>query len=77
MVDGIDANRRKWEELCLSYQQTRRASKCNSSLEAGESVEACHCADSAHEPESSQCEATNQSTDSTYRVEPNQNTTAN
>ena len=21
MVDGIDANRRKWEELCSSYQQ--------------------------------------------------------
>uniref|UniRef100_A0A672TE44 PDEase domain-containing protein n=1 Tax=Sinocyclocheilus grahami TaxID=75366 RepID=A0A672TE44_SINGR len=36
MVDGIDANRKKWEELCLSYQQTRRASECISSLEAGE-----------------------------------------
>uniref|UniRef100_A0A671L0W8 Phosphodiesterase n=1 Tax=Sinocyclocheilus anshuiensis TaxID=1608454 RepID=A0A671L0W8_9TELE len=33
MVDGIDANRKKWEELCLSYQQTRRASECISSLE--------------------------------------------
>uniref|UniRef100_A0A8C1W3W9 Phosphodiesterase n=1 Tax=Cyprinus carpio TaxID=7962 RepID=A0A8C1W3W9_CYPCA len=28
MVDGTDANRKKWEELCLSYQQTRRASEC-------------------------------------------------
>uniref|UniRef100_A0A671L4V1 Phosphodiesterase n=1 Tax=Sinocyclocheilus anshuiensis TaxID=1608454 RepID=A0A671L4V1_9TELE len=36
MVDGIDANRKKWEELCRSYQQTRRASECISSLEAGE-----------------------------------------
>uniref|UniRef100_A0A8C1L906 Phosphodiesterase n=1 Tax=Cyprinus carpio TaxID=7962 RepID=A0A8C1L906_CYPCA len=27
MVDGTDANRMKWEELCLSYQQTRRASE--------------------------------------------------
>ena len=26
MVDGIDANRRKWEELCSSYQQKRTLS---------------------------------------------------
>lgn len=26
MVDGIDANRKKWQDLHLSYQQTRRAS---------------------------------------------------
>lgn len=26
MVDGIDANRRKWQDLHVSYQQTRRAS---------------------------------------------------
>ncbi|KAA0703031.1 Dual 3',5'-cyclic-AMP and -GMP phosphodiesterase 11A [Triplophysa tibetana] len=77
MVDGIDANRKKWEELSMSYLQTRRTSKCNSSLETGENTEACHCADSAHEPESSQCEATNQSTDSTYSVEQNQTPAAN
>uniref|UniRef100_A0A8C1L905 Phosphodiesterase n=1 Tax=Cyprinus carpio TaxID=7962 RepID=A0A8C1L905_CYPCA len=33
MVDGTDANRMKWEELCLSYQQTRRASECISTGE--------------------------------------------
>lgn len=26
MVDGIEANRKKWQDLHLSYQQTRRAS---------------------------------------------------
>ncbi|XP_059363482.1 dual 3',5'-cyclic-AMP and -GMP phosphodiesterase 11A-like [Carassius carassius] len=76
MVDGIDANRKKWEELCLSYQQTRRASECISSLEAGE-TESSQSSDSTHEPESSQSEATNQSEDSTHCVEPNQATVAN
>uniref|UniRef100_UPI003AAA972D dual 3',5'-cyclic-AMP and -GMP phosphodiesterase 11A-like n=1 Tax=Centroberyx gerrardi TaxID=166262 RepID=UPI003AAA972D len=36
MVDGIDANRRKWQELCSSYQQTRRASVSNLSPEPGQ-----------------------------------------
>ncbi|XP_026084830.1 dual 3',5'-cyclic-AMP and -GMP phosphodiesterase 11A [Carassius auratus] len=76
MVDGIDANRKKWEELCLSYQQRRRASECISSLEAGE-TESSQSSDSTHEPESSQSEATNQSEDSTHCVEPNQATVAN
>ncbi|XP_016336324.1 dual 3',5'-cyclic-AMP and -GMP phosphodiesterase 11A-like [Sinocyclocheilus anshuiensis] len=76
MVDGIDANRKKWEELCLSYQQTRRASECISSLEAGE-TESSQSSDSTHEPESSQSEATNQSEDSTHCVQPNQATVAN
>ncbi|KAK0142218.1 Dual 3',5'-cyclic-AMP and -GMP phosphodiesterase 11A [Merluccius polli] len=31
MVDGINANRKKWEELCSSYQQTRRLSMPNPS----------------------------------------------
>ncbi|XP_073781582.1 dual 3',5'-cyclic-AMP and -GMP phosphodiesterase 11A isoform X2 [Danio rerio] len=66
MVDGIDANRKKWEELCLSYQQTRRASECNT-------VET----DSTHEPESSQSEATNQNEGSTHGVEPKQTPVAN
>ncbi|KAM6994275.1 dual 3',5'-cyclic-AMP and -GMP phosphodiesterase 11A [Tautogolabrus adspersus] len=26
MVDGIDANRKKWQDLCLSYQETHRVS---------------------------------------------------
>uniref|UniRef100_A0A9J8BGP4 Phosphodiesterase n=1 Tax=Cyprinus carpio carpio TaxID=630221 RepID=A0A9J8BGP4_CYPCA len=76
MVDGTDANRMKWEELCLSYQQTRRASECISSLEPGE-TESSQSSDSTHEPESSQSEATNQSEDSTHCVEPNQATVAN
>ncbi|RXN33395.1 dual 3, 5 -cyclic-AMP and -GMP phosphodiesterase 11A-like protein [Labeo rohita] len=76
MVDGIDANRKKWAELCLSYQQTRRASECISSLEAGE-TESSQSSVSTHEPESSQSEATNQSEDSTHCVEPNQATVAN
>ncbi|KAL0172647.1 hypothetical protein M9458_032958, partial [Cirrhinus mrigala] len=76
MVDGIDANRKKWEELCLSYQQTRRASECISSLEPGE-TESSQSSDSTYEPESSQSEATNQSEDSTHCVEPNQATVAN
>ncbi|KAF4103460.1 hypothetical protein G5714_016343 [Onychostoma macrolepis] len=73
MVDGIDANRKKWEELCRSYQQTRRASECISSLEAGE-TESTQSSDSTHESESSQSEVTNQSEDSTHHVEPNQAT---
>ncbi len=76
MVDGIDANRKKWEELCRSYQQTRRASECISSLEAGE-MESPQSSDSTHEPESSQSEVTNQSEDSTHCAEPNQATVAN
>uniref|UniRef100_A0A3Q0SC83 Phosphodiesterase n=1 Tax=Amphilophus citrinellus TaxID=61819 RepID=A0A3Q0SC83_AMPCI len=32
MTDGIDANREKWQDLCLSYQQTRRASVSNQSV---------------------------------------------
>ncbi|XP_039550479.1 dual 3',5'-cyclic-AMP and -GMP phosphodiesterase 11A isoform X2 [Pimephales promelas] len=76
MADGIDANRKKWEELCLSYQQTRRASECISSLKAGE-TQSSQSEDSAHGPESSQSEATNQSKDSTHCVEPNHPPVAN
>ncbi|TRY93296.1 hypothetical protein DNTS_010852 [Danionella cerebrum] len=56
MADGIDANRKKWEELCLSYQQTQIASMCHLSLE-GEV-----CADS--KVESCQSHAANQRKDS-------------
>ncbi|XP_016143014.1 dual 3',5'-cyclic-AMP and -GMP phosphodiesterase 11A [Sinocyclocheilus grahami] len=76
MVDGIDGNRKKWEELCRSYQRTRRASECIFSLEAGE-TESHQSSDSTLEPESSQSEVTNQSEDSTHCVEPNQATVAN
>ncbi|CAL9705881.1 unnamed protein product [Knipowitschia caucasica] len=36
MVDGIDTNRKKWEELCSSYRQARRASTSNQITEKGE-----------------------------------------
>lgn len=39
MVDGIDANRNKWQELCSSYQETRRASVSNQSAESDQSHE--------------------------------------
>lgn len=70
MVDGIHANRKKWEELCLSYQQARQVSEsCNLCLEV-EGEESSQCTDStltqSYEPE-----ATNQSTESIQRVESN------
>ncbi|XP_055083695.1 dual 3',5'-cyclic-AMP and -GMP phosphodiesterase 11A [Periophthalmus magnuspinnatus] len=37
MVDGIDSNRKKWEELCSSYREARRASTSNQITEKGES----------------------------------------
>ena len=75
MVDGIDANRKKWEELCLSYQQARRASESsNLCQEDGEAEESNQSAESAHRPhaQSCECEATTQNTDSTHRPESNQ-----
>lgn len=39
MVDGIDANRNKWQDLCSSDQQTRRASLSNPSAELGQGPE--------------------------------------
>ncbi|KAM7383592.1 hypothetical protein PAMP_003231 [Pampus punctatissimus] len=48
MVDGIDANRKKWQELCSSYQQTRRASVSNQSIEPSQNPE------SNENPESTQ-----------------------
>ncbi|KAM6967490.1 dual 3',5'-cyclic-AMP and -GMP phosphodiesterase 11A [Aplochiton taeniatus] len=39
MVDGIEANREKWEELCSSYQQTRPASQSNENTELGPTAE--------------------------------------
>lgn len=41
MVDEIDANRNKWQDLCLSYQQTRRASLTNQSADQSQNLEAC------------------------------------
>ncbi|XP_033495660.1 dual 3',5'-cyclic-AMP and -GMP phosphodiesterase 11A [Epinephelus lanceolatus] len=39
MVDGIEANRSKWQDLCSSYQETRRASVSNQSPEPREDSE--------------------------------------
>ncbi|KAL7874181.1 hypothetical protein SRHO_G00051510 [Serrasalmus rhombeus] len=75
MVDGIDANRKKWEELCLSYQQARRASESsNRCQEEGEAEESNQSAESTHKPhvQSCECAATNQNTDSTHRPQSNQ-----
>ncbi|XP_037392682.1 dual 3',5'-cyclic-AMP and -GMP phosphodiesterase 11A [Pygocentrus nattereri] len=75
MVDGIDANRKKWEELCLSYQQVCRASESsNLCQEEGEAEESNQSAESTHKPhvQSCECAATNQNTDSTHRPQSNQ-----
>ncbi|KAI4887875.1 hypothetical protein NFI96_015084 [Prochilodus magdalenae] len=75
MVDGIDANRKKWEVLCLSYQQACGASESSSLCsEAGEAEEANQSTESAHKPHAPSCEhaATKQNTDSTHRPESNQ-----
>lgn len=39
MVDGIDANRRKWQELCSSCQQTHKVSVFSQSAESDQSPE--------------------------------------
>uniref|UniRef100_A0A8D3BEW1 Phosphodiesterase n=1 Tax=Scophthalmus maximus TaxID=52904 RepID=A0A8D3BEW1_SCOMX len=39
MVDGIDGNRKKWQELCWTYQHTSRASVSNQSTESDQSPE--------------------------------------
>lgn len=41
MADEIDANRNKWQDLCLSYQQTRRASLANQSADLSQNLESC------------------------------------
>ncbi|CAK6960540.1 dual 3'%2C5'-cyclic-AMP and -GMP phosphodiesterase 11A [Scomber scombrus] len=41
MIDGIDANRKKWQELCSSYQQKRRASMPNQITEPSQNPESC------------------------------------
>ncbi|XP_053182983.1 dual 3',5'-cyclic-AMP and -GMP phosphodiesterase 11A [Scomber japonicus] len=41
MIDGIDNNRKKWQELCSSYQQKRRASMPNQITESSQNPESC------------------------------------
>ncbi|XP_022624210.1 dual 3',5'-cyclic-AMP and -GMP phosphodiesterase 11A-like [Seriola dumerili] len=54
MVDGIDANRRKWQELCSSYQQTGRVSMSDQSTESDQSPESQEDAGNSHHQESTQ-----------------------
>ncbi|AWO96726.1 putative dual 3'-5'-cyclic-AMP and -GMP phosphodiesterase 11A-like [Scophthalmus maximus] len=58
MVDGIDGNRKKWQELCWTYQHTSRASVSNQSTESDQS------------PESQEEAETNQQQESTETVKP-------
>lgn len=62
MVDGIDANRNKWQDLCSSYHQTRRASVSSQSAESDQSPD-------FHEDAES-----NQHTDARETLKPVENT---
>ncbi|KAG7242109.1 hypothetical protein INR49_024155 [Caranx melampygus] len=54
MVDGIDANRRKWQELCLSYQQAGRVSMSDQSTESDLNPESQDNGETSHHRESTQ-----------------------
>lgn len=51
MADEIDANRNKWQSLCLSYQQTRRASLATQSADPSQSLESCENTEDAQHRE--------------------------
>lgn len=69
MVDGIHANRKKWEELCLSYEQARQVSESsNPCPEVEKEEESGQCTDSTLMP-AHKLAAANQNTDSTHRAE--------
>ncbi|KAK9513683.1 hypothetical protein VZT92_027197 [Zoarces viviparus] len=61
MVDGIDANRNKWQELCSSYQETHGTSVSNQSGVSDQS------------PEPHQATDSNQQLDSTETLTPVEN----
>uniref|UniRef100_A0A671US22 Dual 3',5'-cyclic-AMP and -GMP phosphodiesterase 11A-like n=1 Tax=Sparus aurata TaxID=8175 RepID=A0A671US22_SPAAU len=52
MIDGIDANRNKWQDLCSSYQQTRRASISNQSADSDQSPEPLEDAETSQHSDS-------------------------
>lgn len=54
MVDGIDANRRKWQELCSSFQQSRKVSVSKQSAESDQSPECHEDAKTNQQPESTE-----------------------
>ncbi|KAG9276676.1 dual 3',5'-cyclic-AMP and -GMP phosphodiesterase 11A-like [Astyanax mexicanus] len=69
MVDGIDANRKKWEELCLSYQQACSISEPSSPCQVeGEGEETNPSKESTPRTQAGSCgnAATNQSTESKH-----------
>ncbi|KAK3551315.1 hypothetical protein QTP70_013919 [Hemibagrus guttatus] len=70
MVDGTHANRKKWEELCLSYQQARQVSESSNPCAEVEEEKSSQCTDSTL-TQSCEPAATNQSTEITHRVESN------
>lgn len=51
MADEIEANRNKWQDLCLSYQQTRRVSLTNQSADLSQNLESCETTGGAQHPE--------------------------
>ncbi|XP_017281932.1 dual 3',5'-cyclic-AMP and -GMP phosphodiesterase 11A [Kryptolebias marmoratus] len=57
MVDGIDANREQWQELCSSSQLTRRASVSSQSTDPGQNTESSDDSETAEQPESAETES--------------------
>ncbi|GAA6083383.1 dual 3',5'-cyclic-AMP and -GMP phosphodiesterase 11A [Tachysurus ichikawai] len=70
MVDGIHANRKKWEELCLSYQQAHKVSESSNPYAEVEGEEPSQCTDTTL-TQSCEPAATSQSTEFSHRVESN------
>lgn len=68
MVDGIHANRKKWEELCLSYQQAHQVSESSNLCPEVEDEDSSQCTDSTL-TQSDEPAATSQSTETTHKVE--------
>ncbi|XP_029307758.1 dual 3',5'-cyclic-AMP and -GMP phosphodiesterase 11A [Cottoperca gobio] len=54
MVDEIDANRNKWQELCLSNQETHRASVSNQSAESDQIPVPREAAETNQNPDSTE-----------------------
>lgn len=70
MADEIDANRNKWQDLCLSYQQTRRASLANQSADLSPNQEACeNTEDAQHREAMTQVQDTTRSPEETASPE--------
>ncbi|KAF7708490.1 dual 3',5'-cyclic-AMP and -GMP phosphodiesterase 11A [Silurus meridionalis] len=70
MVDGIHANQKKWEELCLSYQQAHQVSESSNLCPEADKEESSQCTDSTLKL-SYESAATSQITESTHREESN------